>query len=65
MDSKELIINIKDFFDTANESALAEVNAAFSVEIPNDISIEEYLGGFSNAQLSERHVDKSMRDAIS
>ncbi len=48
MDSKELIKRIEDFFSTADEKALAEVNAAFSVEIDGDLTLEEYLGEFNN-----------------
>lgn len=48
MDSKDIIKNIEDFFKTADANALAEVDAAFSIEIDGDISIEEYLGGFSS-----------------
>lgn len=48
MDSKDIIKGIENFFKTADEKALAEVNAAFSVVIEDDMSIEEYLSGFSN-----------------
>ena len=33
---------------TADEAALAEVTAALYTNIDGDISIEEYLSGFSN-----------------
>ena len=48
MDSKDIIEAIDEFFMTADESALAEVTAALSTNIDGDISIEEYLSGFSN-----------------
>lgn len=48
MGSNELINYIDDFFKTADENALAEVNKAFSVEIDGDITIEEYFSGFSD-----------------
>lgn len=48
MASKDIINHIRHFFKTADENALAEVRAAASVEIEGDISIEEYLSGFSD-----------------
>ena len=47
MDAKDIIKNIEDFFRTADETALAEVNAAFSLDIEGDVYIEEYLEGFN------------------
>ena len=51
MDSIDIINYIREFFMTADEKALAEVNAAASVEIDGDVSIVEYLSGFSNAHI--------------
>ena len=48
MASKDIINHIRHFFKTADEKALAEVRAAASVKIEGDISIEEYLSGFSD-----------------
>lgn len=54
MDSKDIIKGIEDFFKTADENALAEVKAAFSVVIDGDVSLEEYLAGFSNEYIYSR-----------
>lgn len=48
MDSKEIINNIKNFFKTAEETALAEVHAVASMKIEGDVTIEEYLSSFSS-----------------
>ncbi|MBD5420666.1 MAG: hypothetical protein HDR47_05505 [Bacteroides sp.] len=47
MDSKEILDSIDEFFRTADEAALAEARAAISVEIEDDISIEEYISGIN------------------
>ena len=48
MASKDIVNHIRHFFKTADEKALAEVRAAALVKIEGDISIEEYLSGFSD-----------------
>lgn len=48
MDSKDIIKYIDEFFLTADEKALAEVERALAIQIDGDISIEEYLSGFGN-----------------
>lgn len=48
MDSTDIINNIREFFVTADEKALSEVKAAASIKIEGDISIVDYLSGFSN-----------------
>ena len=48
MDFNDIINKIDEFYRTADEKTLAKVNEAFSVEIDGDVSIEEYLSGFSN-----------------
>ncbi len=58
MEAANIIKGIEDFFSTADEAALAEVNAAFSVDIEGDLTFEEYLGGF-NCQYNYSHSDAS------
>ena len=56
MDSRDIIKGIEAFFSTASAKELAEVDAAFSVEFDGDVSLEEYLGGFSSEYF---YVDSS------
>ena len=46
-ESEKIIKNIEDFYKTANENELAEVNKAFSTEIEGDIDINEYLNNIN------------------
>lgn len=64
MDSNEIIKCLEDFFRTADEEALAEVNAAFSAEIEGDVSLEEYLSGF-NREYIYANSSSSNRNNIS
>ena len=58
MDFNDIINKIDKFYRTADEKTLAKVNEAFSVEIDGDVSIEEYLSGFSN-EYFYTHEDES------
>lgn len=57
MDSKDIIKGIENFFKTADEQTLAEVNTAFSIEIEGDVSLEEYLSEFNNEYFYSRTDD--------
>ena len=55
MDSKAIIKSIEEFLASADEKVLAEVNAAASVKFDGDISLEEYLDGFSSEYFYTYH----------
>lgn len=57
MDFSDIINKIDEFYRTADEKTLAKVNDAFSVELDGDISIEEYLSGFSNEYFYTQETD--------
>lgn len=69
MDFKDIINKIDEFYRTADEKTLARVNDAFSVELDGDISMEEYLSGFSNeyfyTQEAEPAQDVKVRTSTS
>ena len=48
MDSKKICEHIDNFFKNATPEQLEEVNKAFSVEIPGDITMEEYIESFND-----------------
>lgn len=48
MNFEEILNNIDEFYRTADEKTLAKVDAAFSVDMKGDISLDEYLAGFSS-----------------
>lgn len=59
MDSKDILKSIDEFFASADEKVLAEVNAAFSVKFDGDISLEEYLDGFSSEYFYVCHSEQN------
>lgn len=48
MDFDKIINCIDEFYRTADEKTLAKVNEAFSIAIEGDISLDEYISGFSD-----------------
>lgn len=48
MDIDKILNNIKEFFDTASENDIREINDAFSVEIEGDIDFDDYLDSFND-----------------